>query len=508
MSTVSSCFFASLSTVEKTQPRGKSKQWRDSGACRTAGSFSPFVFQNYPECAWRFYFRAQFVRANKMTTRSGWDPGLPHTTIDGGPTIPPWMGGIGIGELQILSLYAADKTTNLCPFKVGASMRGLVGDIENTTTEANGNKYVLRIRDAKQAEKLLKMTTLIDGTKIIVEMHPILNKRRCVISCREILNTTEDELLKELADEKVIAVKRITRKQDGKIVNTPTIILTLNGTRVPEHIKVGPLRIRTRTYIPDPMLCYRCYEYGHTRTKCKAKSDKCRNCSVAHDLEGECTAAPFCQNCKQDHSPASRQCPTYQREKEIVRLRFTKGISHQEATKQFLTGGGSYAAVSQIQQRLITAQQNHQENEELKEKDEIIKQLTEKIAKLTERIEELEKRKRKKNKKRAKQSPEESHSEMDTESSITHPTEEADETSIQVNVTDPNPIVHKHKRHPTTDLFLENFKKAMINIDPPPKFSTPPPTTSNSAVKQQQNSTRIDSTHTKSNYGQHNKSNK
>lgn len=421
-----------------------------------------------------------------MAASSGWDPGLPPSAEDGRPTVPTWMGGVGIGQLQILSLHATEADKKLSPFIVGKSMEDLVGEIESTTTENNGTKYVLRVRDAGQAKKLLNMKALFDGTAVTVELHPVLNKRRCVISCREIINETDDELLKWMAKDGVVGVKRFTRMQDGVRVNTPTITLTINGTAVPEHIKVGPLRIKTRIYIPDPMICYRCFEYGHSKFRCKSVA-RCRNCSKAHDLESECGAAPFCLHCQGQHGPASRTCPVYVTEKEITRLRFTKGITYQEAMKQVKAGGGSYAAVSQVQQRLVNARETSQAADEINAKDDLIKQLQDTIVKLTTRIEQLETKQRaKKEKKRAKhakeQKMEDSCSEMETDSSAKQTTSgktsgssaqvvssssKASAASSQVSgiIRKSSVSQGQHKRHYTTEIEPPILKKNPVHTN-------------------------------------------
>lgn len=453
-----------------------------------------------------------------MAGSSGWDPGKPPTAIDGSPTVPSWMGGVGLGQLQILSLQAADEDKKLSTFIVGKSIHDLVGDIEDARTEANGTKYVLRVRDAVQAKKLLNMKELFDDTAVKVELHPILNKRRCVISCREIQEETDEEVLKWMANERVVGIKRITRMVEGKKVNTPTIILTLNGTSVPDYIKVGALRVKTRIYIPDPMICYKCYAYGHTKFRCK-EAARCRNCSNIHDTQEECQAAPFCLHCKGNHGPASRTCPTYALEKEIVRLRFTKGINYQEALKQIKAGGGSYAEISQVQQRLITARGNSQVSQQLKEKDDLIKQLMDTIAKLTTRIEELEKKsKSKKEKKRAKRiqasKDEDSWSEMETDSSNKRTTGQTAEASSQVSAT-PISSVQKHKRHPTTEIHFPLPKKPLANSNivtdqnrtDPPDYPMPMKTPTNPLMiidqpQSSKDSSRLDSLRTQSNNGQ------
>lgn len=94
----------------------------------------------------------------------------------------------------------------------------------------------------------------------------------------EIYNETEQDLVKWLEDEGV-----------GIKMNTPTIILIINGTSTLEYIKVEPLRVKTCPYVPDPMRCFRCCAYGYTKQRYKGEANY-QNCSNVHNLESECTA--------------------------------------------------------------------------------------------------------------------------------------------------------------------------------------------------------------------------
>lgn len=410
-----------------------------------------------------------------MAGFSGWDPGRPPTIYDGGATVPSWMDSGSFGQLQVLLLQSEGDATltgkkKLNPFIVGKTLKDLVGEIEGATTEANGNHYVLRVRNPEQVKKLLELKQLCDSSPVSVDVHPRLNKRRCVISCRETQNMTEEELLNWMKDEGVVAVKRITRMENGNRVNTPSTIITLEGTVVPNHINVGPLRIKTRIYIPDPTICYMCYKYGHTKSRCKSTAI-CRNCSKAHDLTGDCCEAPFCLHCQGKHGPTSRACPKYAMEKEIVRLRFTKGISHNEALKQIQAGGGSYAAVSKVQSRPEVASGTNQ----LKEKEELIENLMATIQKLNDRITELEdKQKRKKDKKRAKRAQgkaDESGSEMETDSSVkvaagAHSPQVIGPSSQVSGTSSVSGAQKTHKRHYTTEILPPTVKKTPTNPNP------------------------------------------
>lgn len=167
-------------------------------------------------------------------------------------------------------------------------------------------------------------------------------------------------------------------------------------------------------------------------------------------------------------------------EKDIARLRYTKGISYGEALKQIQLGGGSYAAVSKVQKRLEVAQGPSSESKQLKEKEDLIKQLMDTIEKLNCRINDLErKHKEKKEKKRAKRmqvanredSKDDSVSDMETDSSAKPTAGAVGGTSTQVCSSQVSGTISKssvpkvHKRHHTTEIHPPTTKKAPVMIN-------------------------------------------
>lgn len=297
-------------------------------------------------------------------------------------TVPEWMDSANVyGQRIILQLSTANEGTSLPknPFIIGKAIERTCGKIESANTEEKGSKYVIKTRSIEQAKKLLQMRELDDGTKVKVVLHPLLNRCRCVVSCREVVDMTEEELVKELSDQGIFAVRRITRREGSGKVNTPTLVLSIHGTVVPRHIKFGPLRIPTRLFYPSPMICFKCCSYGHTKERCH-NAEICRNCSENHPLENNtCNKNPFCKNCRGNHSPTSRNCAIYAKEEKIIKIKIETGISFGEARKEYekLHGSQSYAAVSSAQGRL---EQIRKEGE----KDIEIRKLKEELAKLRE----------------------------------------------------------------------------------------------------------------------------
>lgn len=175
---------------------------------------------------------------------------------------------------------------------------------------------------------------------------------------------SDDYLKTQLAAQGVKDLRRIRRRlPDGTFVNTPTIILTISGTVIPEHVDFGWTRCKTRNYYPSPMLCFHCWSFGHTGKRCTEPQRTCGRCCKIHPedqapaaAENErevnahgglpsnsqatnrflCSESFFCKNCKtDDHPVSSRKCPVYLKEVEIQKIRIDCNIPYPQARREF-----------------------------------------------------------------------------------------------------------------------------------------------------------------------------
>lgn len=311
-------------------------------------------------------------------------------------TIPEWMDPLGMyGQRIILSLKAAEgECLPDNPFILSKSIGQVCGgNFEEVYTEEKDTKYVIITRSADQAKKMLKMKELIDGTKVVVILHPRLNIRECVITSRTSKKMTEEKLLEELAPQGVCKVRRISRYENGQKVDTATLVLTINGTVVPERIKIGLLRVPTRLFYPSPMLCFNCYTYGHTKTRCQ-KPPVCKVCSGNHALEKDttCDQEPLCKNCKESHSPASKKCPEYIKEEEIIKIKVDNDISFAEARKehQRQSENRSNSVTSSAQDRIEQIRKENEKDTEIRKLKEEVSALKEMLTKQSEKEKEEE----------------------------------------------------------------------------------------------------------------------
>lgn len=285
-------------------------------------------------------------------TNSWWDgPANDNfgNRVDGsfpGSTLPPFMDPEGLhGELHLLRISGVNGPLPNKPFHIRRSVERFVsGKIDGAFPEANKSSYALKVRSQRQFNKLLNMNQLLDGTPVLVAEHPTLNSIRFVVSCRDVVDMSEQELLEELKEQGVKEVRRITKRKGQARENTPALVLTCRGTIRPETINFGYIRCRTRPYYPSPMQCFNCWLFGHTKLRCQAKVATCGTCSGDHPIaeNRDCDIGDFCKTCNSnEHRISSRSCPQWQYENTIQKVKVDQGISYPAARRMVEQNRGS-----------------------------------------------------------------------------------------------------------------------------------------------------------------------
>ncbi|XP_058839756.1 uncharacterized protein LOC131695305 [Topomyia yanbarensis] len=216
------------------------------------------------------------------------------------------------------------------PFLIDKVIRNCCGEVTSVKRIKDG-KLLVHTKTDKQADKLLKLKSMSSDINITVVEHESLNSCRIVITCRDLQDENDDEILENLREQGVTSLYRIMRKQGEIKVKTATFVLTISKATMPEDIKVGFQKVATRPYYPRPMRCFQCLQYGHLGKDCKQEK-VCVNCSEKYHGD-KCDRPARCANCEQAHATTSLECPTWQRENDIVRTKIDNGISYYEAKK-------------------------------------------------------------------------------------------------------------------------------------------------------------------------------
>ena len=233
------------------------------------------------------------------------------------------------------------------PFLIHKSMQSCIGEVKNIKKMRSGD-ILVEVADAKQSEKLQKLTKFAYHD-VIISPHNSLNISRGVISEPDLLYSPEEEIVNNLENQNVSHARRITIKRDGKILPTKHIILTFKTPKVPSYITAGYLKCPVRPYIPNPLRCFQCQRYGHSKNSCRGTLT-CARCAIPGHSSENCQESPKCVNCKENHPSYAKSCPKWKIEKEIQTVRVNQNLSYQEARRLVETRtpqtGLSYAAAS------------------------------------------------------------------------------------------------------------------------------------------------------------------
>ena len=259
-------------------------------------------------------------------------PGQRQLTVDNRPTYD-----IRPENARMFVMKGAGSTSlaGVNPFIIRKAIDGFVGKVESTK-KLNSGELLIKVKDARQAKLILKMTNL-HTFDVVVSIHSGLNTCKGVITCRDLKSMEEKEIVEFMQDQDVVDAKFITRMRDNVRQRTFSVILTFGKESVPEYVYVGYERLNCRVYVPLPLRCFKCQQFGHGTRNCKSDKDICGKCSLDH-ATSDCGvgAVPKCVNCSQPHSSYSWECPKYKLEKEIVAYKAKERVDYFEAKKVVL----------------------------------------------------------------------------------------------------------------------------------------------------------------------------
>ncbi|KAK5644855.1 hypothetical protein RI129_006155 [Pyrocoelia pectoralis] len=228
------------------------------------------------------------------------------------------------------------------PFAIYQQLFGFVGETKMIRKIKEG--LLVETASAAQASRLESIKKL-GQTPVTVTPHDKLNQSRGVITCRDLLNCTVEEIVEGMSSQNVIEARRIKTRRNGTLEDTASLILTFNKLTIPQKVKAGFHSLPVRLYIPDPIRCFKCQAFGHTTLRCN-NAAVCACGKQPHE-DVPCNTPFTCVNCKGDHSSRSKNCPTYKTEKAIQEIKTRENLPYHEAKKKVVIAtpaqGVSYA---------------------------------------------------------------------------------------------------------------------------------------------------------------------
>lgn len=242
----------------------------------------------------------------------------------------------------------ADKgLADVSPFLIQRSIDAVGGKVKSCKKLRSG-QLLIQCFNGKQASKVIQMMSLSLDIFVKVEEHTSLNKSKGIFYSNELRCLSDDELLREIREQNpsVIEIKRLKRRDpETKTLTTNDLglyITTFNVSDLPEKILLGYMYTMIKPYIPNPLRCFKCFQFGHVSEGCSSPDKMCPHCSnVEHTSVDEagkrerCDKPPKCANCKQQHNSFSKQCVSYMKEYEIQKIKVTQKKTMNEARREY-----------------------------------------------------------------------------------------------------------------------------------------------------------------------------
>ena len=221
----------------------------------------------------------------------------------------------------------------LSPFLIHKTIMSMAGEPKSIKNLRSGD---LLIQCAKEPHEksLLKMKTFC-GLKCSVTPHKSLNTSKGIVRCPALIRQSSEHILEFMEEQGVTDVRRINVYRDGIQKPTNTFVFTFNTPELPTVVKIGFIQAKVDVYVPNPLRCYKCQVYGHHENKCSRQAI-CINCGMPeHCASGQCQRPAKCVNCSGDHPANSKECPQWEKEKKILKIKCEQNISFPEARKQY-----------------------------------------------------------------------------------------------------------------------------------------------------------------------------
>lgn len=246
------------------------------------------------------------------------------------PTRPTKPQGPQITSDYIIIKARGIKLASENPIKIQKYISKDYGVVKNIRPTRTGD-ILVQCMDLLQLKLLMKTTKLGEWVVNCTRPQSVENTVGCIYNVP--LDVSEEDIVYALNDYGVNKATRLTyfNTDQGKRLPSKTIKLNFKLPQLPSVVCIGFSRHPVRLYIPKPVQCFQCQEYGHMSSDCKNKK-VCVKCSLSH--EGECTSDTLkCVNCKGSHQSSDKKCPKRVEKQKALKKSKEMKITVGEATK-------------------------------------------------------------------------------------------------------------------------------------------------------------------------------
>ncbi|GAB0088087.1 hypothetical protein DMENIID0001_024670 [Sergentomyia squamirostris] len=223
-------------------------------------------------------------------------------------------------DVEKYFVISGDAVRHMDVFEIQESLEGISKVDFKTCTILRSGDILIQTQNAMQIESLKATSTFgSDNQPVSVSENGVLNQSQALVRSKHLAKIVVERICSKLADQNVVNVQRLKRKEGNTWIDTPTHLLTFNTPIIPSEVRCGVLNLKTEIYIPAPFRIYTSAEIALTYFMME---------NAPHLLSVSIVVMHA-------HQSFSKLCPKYLDEKEINAIRVTERIPYSLARAEF-----------------------------------------------------------------------------------------------------------------------------------------------------------------------------
>ena len=225
--------------------------------------------------------------------------------------------------------------STLNPFLVRKFLINCIGHPKDVKKLRSGDLLIVTA-DVGQSRILSSLTSFCN-VPCTVEIPFHWNTCKGTVIHPDFADMSDEEISDGMVEMGVVGAKVFlrTNRVTGNRERSRTALLTFQGASLPEHVYVGFSRCTVTQYLPEPLRCWNCQEFGHRNDRCK-NSQVCAKCNKSGHSDKQCAVSVDdykCRSCSGVHPAFSRDCPKYVKEKLICEYKVVHDMTYPEARR-------------------------------------------------------------------------------------------------------------------------------------------------------------------------------
>ena len=225
-----------------------------------------------------------------------------------------------------------NEKRHLTPWVLEKCLHNQLGNKPKSIRSGGRSSFVIEVDSEKDSRAILNIKT-IHNIPIHISEHVQHNSAQGLIYIYEYdlkdFDTFRPAIIEKYNLNEAIQASWIKPRNPRAI----PLLLTFKQC-LPEYIDLPGEQSRTKVYeyLPKPMLCKQCLEYGHTKKHCSSESKTCGKCDERGHCVEQCTSRRTeCHHCEAEHYTGSNKCPEFKYQKEILTIQRRNKLSRSQA---------------------------------------------------------------------------------------------------------------------------------------------------------------------------------